>query len=61
MIPNVTFFTLSMVGVFPCFLTGRDFEDLARLGAWLKKRREKPDTAPASGLGQQVAQSHPAT
>ncbi|MFN9365937.1 MAG: hypothetical protein ACK6CE_14225 [Planctomycetota bacterium] len=61
MIPNVTFFTLSMVGVFPCFLTGRDFEDLARLGAWLKKRWEKPDTAPASGLGQQVAQSHPAT
>lgn len=31
MIPNVTFFTLSMVGVFPCFLTRRDIEDLQRL------------------------------
>jgi hypothetical protein len=31
MIPNVTFFTLSMVGVFPCFLTKRDMEDFQRL------------------------------
>lgn len=31
MIPNVTFFTLSMVGVFPCFLTKRDLEDFQRL------------------------------
>jgi hypothetical protein len=31
MIPNVTFFTLSMVGVFPCFLTKRDMEDGLRL------------------------------
>ena len=38
MIPNVTFFTLSMVGVFPCFLTGRDFDDLARMGRWLSAR-----------------------
>ncbi len=31
MIPNVTFFTLSMVGVFPCFLTGQDLDELSAL------------------------------
>lgn len=34
MIPNVTFFTLSMVCVFPCFLTGRDLDELV----WLRDR-----------------------
>lgn len=51
-IPNVTFFTLSMVGVFPCFLTGRDLDDLAKIGNWLRAKwlKSNPAAMTQSGL-----------
>lgn len=61
LIPNVTFFTLSMVGVFPCFLTGRDFEDLARLGTRLKQGHRSSRSTVDRQLGQPELHSGPTT
>jgi hypothetical protein len=38
MIPNVTFFTLSMVCVFACYLTGRDIDWIKHWAIWFYKK-----------------------
>jgi len=54
MIPNVTFFTLSMVCAFPCFLTARDLEDMRWLWQFCKTKLGVRRRAPSAG--RQVAQ-----